>query len=629
MRLATFDIFDTALIRRCGLPNVVFDIVALRAFPDRADCRDEFVNWRRQAAMRAGTNASLSDIYRQEGSDSFPGVKANSLLDMEMAVEAEMLMANTDVKRMITNLRNERWTIKFLSDMYLSSSFLREVLLREGCLAEGDEVIVSCEWDARKDDGSLYRKVRERYTPEEWVHHGDNHGSDIRMARKCGVKAREINSEFTPIERRINDYATNIHNGWRMRLLAGISRAARLKSGNSATDILAADYVAPVYVAFVAYVLRQSRNDGIERLHFLSRDGYIMKKIAEALDPDGLELNYLFVSRCSLMRAYLSNDSERRYIEIADRRTLISRSVDNLLWQLQTSREDLRSQFGIEFPYSKILLHEQQRDFLDKLFHHPDFTPWLMERFAGDASLTATYLHQEGLDDCSKRQAMVDVGWLGTSRLMINRILSNSGKNINIPTFYLGVRGDVYPRSYGDFYSYFSFGQLDTYATSLIENYFSASPYPTTVSYREDDNGKIRPVFPVGKDIRHSEIVNSNICIASTMAQWLRPYIDVIGEDILFIWAKISLDSISALADNVDISPLAATEEFDEQAMSRKLSAKELVNIVLLGGRHTAFDRGSVAMTIGHNLTRRLWPCRRFTARVREAIYNRFILNRK
>lgn len=627
MRLATFDIFDTALIRRCGRPETVLDLTAWRLFPDREDCRDEFVNWRRQGASKVGRYGTIEDIYSTDGGEEFPRFSSRELMEAEMSMEADMLMVNPYVKDAIERLRQEGWTIKFLSDMYLPSQWLRSILEREGCAKADDEVIVSCEWKARKDDGTLYKAVRERFNPKQWIHHGDNKHSDCLMARRNNVKAVKISSGFTAIEKRLMRESRNMRAGWRMNMLAGLSRAARLTMGNKAENILAADYVAPVYIPFVTYILRQARRDKIERLHFLSRDGYIMMKIAEAINPDDIELNYLFVSRRSLMRAYLSEDTERRYIEIADRRTLISRSVDTLLWQLQLTRYELKEKFGIEFGYSKILSSQQEHDFLDKIFHHPSFTPWLLQNLGGDADITKIYLKQEGLAE-NKRQAMVDVGWLGTSRLMINRILGKETEN-TIPTFYMGVRGDVYTRSYGDYYSYFAFGQLDTYATSLIENYFSASPYPTTVGYIKDDKDTVIPLFPKGKNFSKNSIISANIMASTVMARWIKDFNGLMDDDLLFRWAKVSLDSISSLSDKLDLTPLTLTAEFDDCAMARKLSAKELFNIVALGGRHTAFDRGSVALTAGHSLGRTLWRIHRTTDRIRGKIYRRFILKRK
>lgn len=629
MRLATFDIFDTALLRTCGVPEAVFGLMARKLWPDDEAMRTAFLIRRRQAASDCGINASLTDIYSQITEDEFKPHTSQLLHQTELDTECEVLVVNPAIKEKIARLRDEGYTIKFLSDMYLPSTFLKEVLTRVGCLKNDEEVIVSCEWNARKDDGTLYRKVRETYSPTSWIHHGDNCHSDIRMARKNKIKAVKVNTSFTSIEKRIYALGNNLRDNTIASLAAGAMRKCRLEAGNSPIATLAADYVSALYIPFVAYVLRTALRHGIRRLHFLSRDGYIMQKIAESLNHENIKLNYLFVSRRSLIWAYLAEESEQRYLETSDRKNLLMRSVDSLLARLQTSREELKQECDVTFTYDKILSPTRQREFLDTLFHHPRVTPWLMKRIQDKSQLTRSYLQQEGLNDGSS-QAMVDIGWLGTTRLMINSIL-REGKDSNmptIPTFYVGVRADVYPCTCGKYYSFFPQGSLDTAATALIENYYSASPYPSTVGYTVTETG-IMPQFPNGQTYFESDTVKVNVDIAIKMSRQLASFIDNMSDDFLYQWAKTSIESISTLRDNIDLTPLLTTSEFDGVPMASRLSLAKFVDITMLGGRHTAFDRGSLSLSVGHRLSHPFWRLHNLTSRLRKAIYNRWILKKK
>lgn len=618
MKLATFDIFDTTLVRKCGQPDVVPHLVALRLWPDDDMGRCEFLNARRQAA-----DCTLADIYGADVLRTLSNHSAEKIMYEEMAVEAEMLTANSLITKKIRQLRSEGWTVKFLSDMYLPSAWLKEILVREGCAEADEEVIVSCEWGARKDDGSLYRKVRAQYAPTQWQHFGDNRQSDYRMARRNGVKATLVDSGFTAVESRICREGSTMREGWRMMLLAGIARAVRLRQDDTPARRLAADYVAALYIPFVLWVLRSARRRGVGRLHFLSRDGYVMMKIAEVLADDDMELNYLFVSRKALMRAYLAEDTTNRYLEIADRKSLIMRHVDHLLAQLQLNRQELKNRYGIEFAYDKIQTAAQQEDFLHKLFVHEVFTPQLMSQFADSVRLTEAYLQQERMNDGTP-QAMVDIGWLGTSRHMVNSIL-----HTNIPTYYLGVRADVYPRTSGDYDTYFACGQLSTEATGLIENYFSASPWPSTVGYDNDQSGRVVPVFADGQSYTDSLATTTNVEVCCAMARELKPFLALFDDDMLFRWAKQSIDSITEMRDKIDLSPLVENSDFDGTAMARRLSVPELLNFTLLGGRYTAFDRGSVELTLGHRLASGCWRLHCSTARMRGRLYNAYLKLKK
>ncbi|MBR5824614.1 MAG: hypothetical protein IKY67_10795 [Paludibacteraceae bacterium] len=48
MKLASFDIFDTALIRRCGKPENIFYLMAERLYPGDEGKQREFVEWRKK-----------------------------------------------------------------------------------------------------------------------------------------------------------------------------------------------------------------------------------------------------------------------------------------------------------------------------------------------------------------------------------------------------------------------------------------------------------------------------------------------------------------------------------------------------------------------------------------------------
>ena len=51
MKLASFDIFDTTLIRRCGNPENIFCLMAERLYPDDEGKQREFVEWRKKRPM--------------------------------------------------------------------------------------------------------------------------------------------------------------------------------------------------------------------------------------------------------------------------------------------------------------------------------------------------------------------------------------------------------------------------------------------------------------------------------------------------------------------------------------------------------------------------------------------------
>ena len=145
MNLASFDIFDTTLIRKCGRPENIFYLLANRLFPNDRALREEFLLWRRNAEQSArkrfpNTDVSLEQIYSAPELSSFSAFTPEQMQQEELRTEAENLTANPAIKAVIENKRKEGYTICFISDMYIDSVTLVNILKREGCLKDGEKV---------------------------------------------------------------------------------------------------------------------------------------------------------------------------------------------------------------------------------------------------------------------------------------------------------------------------------------------------------------------------------------------------------------------------------------------------------------------------------------------------------
>lgn len=622
MNLASFDIFDTALVRRCGRPDIIWRLMGARLWQEDHSQAEAFYNWR--SCAEKGAFATIDSIYSSAEAECFAPYTAEALKQAEMEEESRQLCVNPHVKAIIDNHRAKGDRIMFISDMYLPSAFLADILRREGCLKGDEEVVVSCEAGACKHQhGKLYAEVAKSDIARQvdgWMHYGDNHFSDVRYARKQGIKATHVTAPFTDTEQHWIDMASSLRNGWQMSALAGIARNARLRFGDTAVVRLAADFVAPAYIPYVQFVIEEAKRKGIKRLYFLNRDSYILLKIAEQLPHEGIELRYLYVSRRSLMVPYLRECRDEDYIAIADRNNLIGRDSDHLLWQLQYTREQLQKEYGVELPFVRIVNASQQKQFMDTLFRHDRFTPVFKRRANDQFELIKEYFRQEGLLD-GEKTAMVDVGWLGTSRLMINRLLKDCGGE---PTsfFYMGVRRDVISPLEGNYISYFQPGQLDTNATALIENYFSASPYPSAGAYARDaESGKIIPVFSDNGTMTETPIVRANVEVSSAMAyQITRARLD--DSSIMFRWASDSLDTVSHLkADDIDFTPLLEADAFDGNPTAKKLSVIEVSKIAFLGDHVTIFEPASLRLSLGRSFANKVMSLNRHSARLRRYLY--------
>lgn len=625
MKLASFDIFDTTLIRKCGKPENIFYILAHKLYPSDRAKREDFLIWRKKAESEArrqapGKDVTIDDIYSSDKLKGFDEYSKKELIEAEKSIETEQLIANPAIREVINKKREEGYTICFVSDMYLPSITLKEVLAREGCIKEDEQVYVSCEWNARKSNGTLYKRLKEKLLPEKWEHYGDHPISDIKVARKNGIKATTVDTAFNSAEEN-TILPPNKRNRYESSILAGLSRAARIHHGNDAYTNIAADFVAPAYIPYVHFIIEEARERGIKSLYFLSRDSYILQEIAEQLPHDGIELRYLFVSRKALLLPYLQNATAEKFLAVQDKGTIKGKNVEDLSLSLGTSVEELKEKFGIEFNFVKITTKKQEEVFLQAIFGtESKYLPTLNKRAAEKRELLNDYFKQEKVFG-DNATAMVDVGWLGTTRLMINSILKEEGYPETL-FFYYGVRNDVLGSQYGAYHTYYRSEQLSTAGTTLIENYFSASPYPSTIGYTES-NSKIGPLFKDCDKYKENDITHNNITIAKWMCNEVGKCHAPLEEHYWF-WGKSAVEEMQKLKKDIDITPLQKAAEFDEASFVRRLSIKELLNIICLGGRATAFDRGSLRFTCGKNIFPIIDKIAHFTGKIRRWLYLKF-----
>ena len=627
MKLASFDIFDTTLIRKCGKPENIFYLLAHKLYPNDKAKREDFLLWRKGAPQIAQkrlkkVELTLQDIYTAEGVISFNEYDVQTLINKELETETENLTNNPSIVDLINQKRRDGYKIAFISDMYIDSTTLRKILEKQCQIKPEDNVFVSSEIQARKDSGLLYQYVKQQLNPKVWEHYGDNRYSDVKIAKKNGIKAILVDTHNNTLEQRLEEIASKIPAFRELSLLTGLSKTARLQN-NSPFATIAANYVASAYIPFVKWMLDIAKKENIKTLYFLSRDSYILQKIAESIPHDGIELKYLFVSRRSLMRPYMCGSEPDDYLKIVDRHTLVGRDVKHMLWQLLLTQEGLKEKYGINFNYQRIKSSSEETDFINTIYNS-NLTSDFQAEAKKEEEILLKYFQQEGITS-DNNKALVDVGWLGTSRLMINAILKRNGFK-PVDFIYYGTRNDVYPTEYGKYHSFFPAGTLDTNMTTVIENYYSASPYPTTIGYKETD-GILEPVFPNGKSIKSSKIIEENIRVSTWIAKEIEKY-NIKEPTALSIWGFITLHSIAKMTDNIDVSPFATSGDFDNEIFAKKFTFTEFVKFLLMGKRITHFDHASLKFTFGFKPAHWCMKIHKITSRLRGYAFN-YLMKKK
>ena len=345
MKISSFDIFDTCLIRKCGDPNFVFELMAERAFdqPVTPEEKRLFVAARLEAAANSWKETqTINDIYAAFSMKHASLLPKSKLIELEYGIEREMLCPSQKMKDIIECQRQSGNHIVFISDMYLESSFLQSVLAETGFWRDGDSIFVSCDIGATKESGHLYEfiKLREGYSYRSWHHWGDNSLSDIKIPRRLGIHTHRVLHTYSPYQKKMKSMPS-LYYQWG-GMMAGISRCLAIESQSSAHKDFVLDIIAPLFVPFVFRVLHDAKHKGITSLFFCARDAYPLYRIAKLIveshlvESYSISVEYLYISRTSL---YEGDDSMK--IGYLKQIGLASRSGKTAIVDVRSSAKQL------------------------------------------------------------------------------------------------------------------------------------------------------------------------------------------------------------------------------------------------------------------------------------------------
>lgn len=529
----SFDIFDTCLIRRCGSPDNVFFLLGQRLFGVDTTLANMFYNWRVGAEKEAKklynkSVVSIEDIYTTIRSELQSKYSIDELVDAEKNIESDLLCALPATLDIISELRTKGTDIVFISDMYLPSELLSEILQREGISMKTDDIFVSCECGCTKSTGELYSYVSKIRGELPQKHYGDNLWSDIKKAREVGINSVQIDSSFSKTEIFLLEQTKNIRQCLVISCLVGALRHSRLTSGFGKFSGFSSDFVVPVWTAYVLACLRKASKDGLDRLYFLARDGYILHYIAKQYTSIffNIECRYLYVSRKSMYLPSLSSTKEcdiEKYF--ADNFQFVNQEIINQYFKTTSWVED------------EVLENAQQaRNRINE------------------------YFDKEGIYDSSSKYALVDIGWKGSGRYAFNRLmrLHNSPER---EMWYWGTFKEWRNKYSGNYWTYNANQKLPLFFITLMEDYFSASPDMSTIDYTHGT-----PVFDINSEIDNSKILEANIAGIDRFTKFIIDF-HLEGQESLDIISSLSCSVLTDHPEYIDIDVFSQMKCFSERGI--------------------------------------------------------------
>jgi len=465
MRLAGFDVFDTALIRALGSPEAVFRLLEARlAARGVLGNPSGFAAARTEADARArakagGREVRLDEIYSElQHALRFTEAQRESALGAELQLEEELLRPVPEIATRIVGARKRGDAIAFLSDTYLSAEFVKDQLQRHGLLREGDTCLVSSSDGATKWSGEAFRRILERtgVKPRRFRFCGNHAHADCQVPRSLGARAEHFGrGNLNRYERILEDHCSK--HGSLASVFAGASRLARLGVETSSPEEseirdVTAGVIAPTLVSFALWILDRCQTRGTRRLYFLSRDAHLLLTVTEAVARRlgrGVETRYLYSSRRAWLPACLTRIEPGQLAWAFEDSHFVS--VRSLLHRLGIEPDQISESLrGLDLPENRWEenLDKQQRESLrEAVLHDTTIGHQILDRAKTDRDRLFGYLRQEGLFE-DVPWALVDLGWHASTQQGLQRLWTTpeiwpqaSIASSRMPTgFYFGLR---------------------------------------------------------------------------------------------------------------------------------------------------------------------------------------------
>ena len=206
------------------------------------------------------------------------------------------------------------------------------------------------------------------------------------------------------------------------------------------------NFFGPFLYGFIMWLHENIQKQGIEKILFFARDGYMMQNAYDLLD-DAVETEYVYFSRKSLRQALLCHAKDyneslkyyswKRFVSVAE--ILDFYGFDsNEFGQIAA---DNSLDLGKEYTYEELPASDE----LARLYNV--LKDEIVRRSAKQSDLLLKYIEQIGLND---KCAIVDIGWHGNMQYYLEEFLNINGLDINLRGYYVGidpvrsVRGELY-----------------------------------------------------------------------------------------------------------------------------------------------------------------------------------------
>ena len=317
--IISFDFFDTLFMRSVCAPRDLFELMGLQLdFP--------FLHLRNMAKKQVEENYALDELY--ERIEMLGGI-SHQLIDViknnEILLEKKLLIPREPILSCLKKLVDQRREVYIISDMYLPKEFYCEILKEYGINISEKAILVSNKLRKNKYDGTMWEYYQKNIVKgRQALHIGDNQIADIEKPKEYGIATYQVPSVWKMLlHSSLKDIASKVCNLYDSSIVGCIlSKLFKNPYKNNLSNgmiTITNNYdmgycvFGPVIMTFLFWLLKQSKEDKIKKLIFMSRDGYFLKEDFDYfcnLIGEKRETCYLGISRQLAMMVSIETEND-------------------------------------------------------------------------------------------------------------------------------------------------------------------------------------------------------------------------------------------------------------------------------------------------------------------------------
>ena len=451
---------------------------------------------------------------------------ARSRLSLALAAEE----VNDEIKwsiprdEVVALWRNVEGPSVLISDFYMTSEQLSKVV-RDVTGVDAELHVSVDSGSSKRVGGQLFDQVRleKGVVPERHLHIGDNEISDVeRQVEKGGLSILVPRDGSHPPPGAFT--ASNLESCW-----AELDRQLASLSDDSTDQYRkAGQELAPFAVVLVASAIEEAHRSGVDRVHYLSREGSFLRAIHQKVEPilspghlESVQGVHLEVSRRSTFGASLEvplRDSFHRMWSMYSRQTVAA-----MLTSIGMVPEEQLTHLDAVGLRPETMLSDASNDpRVAELLESPGFIMEVTSHVDRSRDLLRDYV--QGRTTITDPFVLVDIGWRGTIQDNLVRALEiehSTGVYFGLFPFLnaqpagsrkIGVAFD------GNRGEEFNFAE----PPAVLERPWTAD-IPSTVSYRREGDSvlPVHEIEPGSVSTGIQSFQTGTIEAASCVAEWI------------------------------------------------------------------------------------------------------------